>query len=195
MQTLSHASSTMNDNEQPQTLSSVLTSPSLILKLVFLSALSLGPVLYRDKLKTVLGGSASSASTPTNEVQTPLMHNAGSVEMEAVESIDSDPSHLLPLSYTPTPVTPTSTLSPFGRASLEEGSTTDVDGDEEVTVTKKTSFIKRCPSKKGSRHEKKWSVPWIMWGNNDDERCDGSAKEEKIGLMMDEKSMIREESA
>ncbi|KAG9121135.1 hypothetical protein FRC07_003034 [Ceratobasidium sp. 392] len=53
LQTLA-VSSTSSD---PKTLSSLLSSPSIIFKLVVLSLLSLGPVLYRNKLTALLGGS------------------------------------------------------------------------------------------------------------------------------------------
>ncbi|KAG8987050.1 hypothetical protein FRB90_003621 [Tulasnella sp. 427] len=51
------ASSTSSEEASGQTLSSLLTSPSIIFKLVFLSLLSLGPVLLRDKLGELLSGS------------------------------------------------------------------------------------------------------------------------------------------
>jgi hypothetical protein len=56
LQTLATSASS---TENPQTLSSILSSPSVILKLVFLSLLSLGPVLFRDSLKSILSGSGS----------------------------------------------------------------------------------------------------------------------------------------
>ncbi|KAG8742579.1 hypothetical protein FRC10_001244 [Ceratobasidium sp. 414] len=55
LQTLA-VSSTSSD---PKTLSSLLSSPSIIFKLVLLSLLSLGPVLYRNKLTALLGGSTA----------------------------------------------------------------------------------------------------------------------------------------
>lgn len=45
-------------------MSSLLTSPSIIFKLVFLSLLSLGPVLLRDKLSELLSGSKKSSARP-----------------------------------------------------------------------------------------------------------------------------------
>ncbi|KAG8956546.1 hypothetical protein FRC04_000024 [Tulasnella sp. 424] len=57
------ASSTASEEAAGQTLSSLLTSPSIIFKLVFLSLLSLGPVLLRDKLSELLSGSRKSASS------------------------------------------------------------------------------------------------------------------------------------
>ncbi|TFK75845.1 hypothetical protein BDN72DRAFT_891719 [Pluteus cervinus] len=45
----------------PQTISSVLTSPEIILKLVFLSFLSLAPILARDKLRSLISQSTSSS--------------------------------------------------------------------------------------------------------------------------------------
>ncbi|EUC67498.1 SNARE associated protein, partial [Rhizoctonia solani AG-3 Rhs1AP] len=55
LQTLAVGSS----SGSPQTLSSLLGSPSIIFKLVLLSLLSLGPVLYRNKLSELLGGGKS----------------------------------------------------------------------------------------------------------------------------------------
>ncbi|KAI9512196.1 snare associated Golgi protein-domain-containing protein [Russula earlei] len=46
----------------PQTISSILASPSIIIKLVFLSSLSLAPILARDHLKAWLSPAVSSAS-------------------------------------------------------------------------------------------------------------------------------------
>jgi len=46
----------------PQTISSVLTSPPIIIKLVFLSFLSLAPILGRDYLKAWVSPTISSAS-------------------------------------------------------------------------------------------------------------------------------------
>jgi len=46
----------------PQTISSVLTSPPIIIKLVFLSFLSLAPILGRDYLKAWVSPAISSAS-------------------------------------------------------------------------------------------------------------------------------------
>ncbi|KAF9514174.1 hypothetical protein BS47DRAFT_1454645, partial [Hydnum rufescens UP504] len=64
IQTLSAASlSASASSDAPQTLSSLLASPSIILKLLFLSALSLGPVLGREKLRSLGGGT----TTPTAE--------------------------------------------------------------------------------------------------------------------------------
>ncbi|KAF8655287.1 hypothetical protein AX16_003186 [Volvariella volvacea WC 439] len=47
----------------PQTISSVLTSPAVICKLVFLSFLSLAPILLRDKLRSWVSQSSPDAST------------------------------------------------------------------------------------------------------------------------------------
>ncbi|KAG8720311.1 hypothetical protein FRC08_000607 [Ceratobasidium sp. 394] len=55
LQTLAVSSS----SSDPKTLSSLLSSPSIIFKLVLLSLLSLGPVLYRNKLTSLLGGSTT----------------------------------------------------------------------------------------------------------------------------------------
>ncbi|KAF8076459.1 snare associated Golgi protein-domain-containing protein [Lyophyllum atratum] len=49
----------------PQTISSLLTSPDIILKLVFLSFLSLAPILGRDRLRTLISPSASSSRRHT----------------------------------------------------------------------------------------------------------------------------------
>ncbi|KAF9009006.1 hypothetical protein BDQ17DRAFT_1275343 [Cyathus striatus] len=46
----------------PQTISSLLTSPAIILKLVFLSFLSLAPILGRDRLRTMISPSESQVS-------------------------------------------------------------------------------------------------------------------------------------
>ncbi|KDQ12719.1 hypothetical protein BOTBODRAFT_97574, partial [Botryobasidium botryosum FD-172 SS1] len=46
-----------------ETLSSVLSSPGVIMKLIFLSALSLGPVLGREKLKGLIGTGSGSVSS------------------------------------------------------------------------------------------------------------------------------------
>ncbi|KAG8678933.1 hypothetical protein FRC09_019408, partial [Ceratobasidium sp. 395] len=62
LQTLA-VSSTSSD---PKTLSSLLSSPSIIFKLVLLSLLSLGPVLYRNKLTALLGGSTVADVAPLN---------------------------------------------------------------------------------------------------------------------------------
>jgi hypothetical protein len=52
----------VSSSSDPRTLSSLLSSPSIVFKLVLLSLLSLGPVLYRNKLSELLGG--ASAETP-----------------------------------------------------------------------------------------------------------------------------------
>ncbi|KAF9464487.1 snare associated Golgi protein-domain-containing protein [Collybia nuda] len=57
----------------PQTISSLLTSPEIILKLVFLSFLSLAPILGRGRLRALISNSTStvisprSATNPTSE--------------------------------------------------------------------------------------------------------------------------------
>ncbi|GLB33871.1 putative SNARE associated Golgi protein [Lyophyllum shimeji] len=48
----------------PQSISSLLTSPDIILKLVFLSFLSLAPILGRDRLRTLISPSASTPRRP-----------------------------------------------------------------------------------------------------------------------------------
>ncbi|CAE6524997.1 unnamed protein product [Rhizoctonia solani] len=63
LQTLAVGSS----SGSPQTLSSLLGSPSIIFKLVLLSLLSLGPVLYRNKLSELLGGSNPSEKITLSE--------------------------------------------------------------------------------------------------------------------------------
>ncbi|CUA70385.1 hypothetical protein RSOLAG22IIIB_00745 [Rhizoctonia solani] len=63
LQTLAVGSS----SGSPQTLSSLLGSPSIIFKLVVLSLLSLGPVLYRNKLSELLGGSNPSEKITLSE--------------------------------------------------------------------------------------------------------------------------------
>ncbi|KAF6762300.1 snare associated Golgi protein-domain-containing protein [Ephemerocybe angulata] len=45
----------------PQTVSSLLTSPEIVLKLVFLSFLSLAPILGRDYLRTLIAPAASTS--------------------------------------------------------------------------------------------------------------------------------------
>jgi len=53
----------------PQTVSSLLTSPEIIIKLAFLSFLSLAPILGRDRLRDLISHdtSSSSALPPTTE--------------------------------------------------------------------------------------------------------------------------------
>ncbi|CAE6536773.1 unnamed protein product [Rhizoctonia solani] len=68
LQTLAVGSSSSN----PQTLSSLLGSPSIIFKLVVLSLLSLGPVLYRNKLSELLGGSNSPLEKLTLSEKEPI---------------------------------------------------------------------------------------------------------------------------
>jgi hypothetical protein len=51
----------------PQTVSSLLTSPSIILKLVFLSFLSLAPILARDRLRTLIISPSANASMEYEE--------------------------------------------------------------------------------------------------------------------------------
>ncbi|CAE6485305.1 unnamed protein product [Rhizoctonia solani] len=68
LQTLAVGSTSAN----PQTLSSLLGSPSIVFKLVVLSLLSLGPVLYRNKLSELLGGSTSSAEKITLSEKEPI---------------------------------------------------------------------------------------------------------------------------
>ena len=46
-------------------LSSILFSPNVVLKLVFLTFISLVPVLYREKLKQLLGNEESAVVEPT----------------------------------------------------------------------------------------------------------------------------------
>ncbi|KAI0068776.1 hypothetical protein BV25DRAFT_1768016, partial [Artomyces pyxidatus] len=55
----------------PQTISSILTSPSIIIKLTFLSVLSLAPVLGRDYLRAWLSTATSSAADGTNQERVP----------------------------------------------------------------------------------------------------------------------------
>ncbi|KAF8639986.1 hypothetical protein AX17_001232 [Amanita inopinata Kibby_2008] len=50
-----------------QTISSLLTSPSIILKLVLLSFLSLAPILGRERLRTLISNSAIASSTSRPE--------------------------------------------------------------------------------------------------------------------------------
>ncbi|QRV72419.1 Golgi apparatus membrane protein TVP38 [Ceratobasidium sp. AG-Ba] len=68
LQTLA-VSSTSSD---PKTLSSLLSSPSIIFKLVVLSVLSLAPVLYRNKLTALLGGSTATAVETISEKPEPV---------------------------------------------------------------------------------------------------------------------------
>ncbi|KAH7344024.1 hypothetical protein B0J17DRAFT_714168 [Rhizoctonia solani] len=68
LQTLAVGSSSSN----PQTLSSLLGSPSIIFKLVVLSLLSLGPVLYRNKLSELLGGSNTPSEKLTLSEKEPI---------------------------------------------------------------------------------------------------------------------------
>ncbi|KAF8897598.1 snare associated Golgi protein-domain-containing protein [Infundibulicybe gibba] len=49
----------------PQTISSILTTPEIIFKLVFLSFLSLAPILGRDRLRTLISNSATSDPQPS----------------------------------------------------------------------------------------------------------------------------------
>lgn len=99
IQTVSAAS---GSGAKGQTLGSVLASPTNIAKLVLLSALSLGPVLYRDKLRSVLSGSGKSGGA------------AGAVDMReggttlpsmttpkpgGTSAGGADDEHLLPLAY------------------------------------------------------------------------------------------------
>lgn len=51
-----------------QTISSLLTSPEIILKLVFLSFLSLAPILGRERLRALISNSASSAVSPRSAI-------------------------------------------------------------------------------------------------------------------------------
>jgi len=59
------SNSTMSSGSQ-QTLSSVLASPSVITKLVFLSLLSLGPVLARERLAALLGSGTPRVERPSS---------------------------------------------------------------------------------------------------------------------------------
>ncbi|KAJ1308418.1 hypothetical protein OPQ81_004123 [Rhizoctonia solani] len=68
LQTLAVGSSSGN----PQTLSSLLGSPSIVFKLVVLSLLSLGPVLYRNKLSELLGGATSPSEKLTLSEKEPI---------------------------------------------------------------------------------------------------------------------------
>ncbi|CAE6404598.1 unnamed protein product [Rhizoctonia solani] len=68
LQTLAVGSTSGN----PQTLSSLLGSPSIVFKLVVLSLLSLGPVLYRNKLSELLGGSNSPVEKLTLSEKEPI---------------------------------------------------------------------------------------------------------------------------
>lgn len=81
-------STTIDGLEQQKTLGSVLTSPSIIAKLVVLSALSLGPVLYRDKLRSVLGG-RSSRSTAANLNSVDSLETAGALSPVSLEGRNS----------------------------------------------------------------------------------------------------------
>ncbi|KAE9410626.1 hypothetical protein BT96DRAFT_847561 [Gymnopus androsaceus JB14] len=48
----------------PQTVSSLLMSPDILIKLAFLSFLSLAPILAKDRLKALISTSASGSATP-----------------------------------------------------------------------------------------------------------------------------------
>jgi len=60
LQTFAKSTDAIADTASAETLSSLLTSPSVIAKLVFLSLLSLGPVLMREKLTALLSGGKKS---------------------------------------------------------------------------------------------------------------------------------------
>ncbi|KIO17153.1 hypothetical protein M407DRAFT_229241 [Tulasnella calospora MUT 4182] len=81
------ASSTSSEEAAGQTLSSLLTSPSIIFKLVFLSLLSLGPVLLRDKLSELLSGSkkSSSSSSARDDVSSSGSSTAYEEDLEEAE--------------------------------------------------------------------------------------------------------------
>lgn len=51
----------------PQTISSILMSPSIIVKLVLLSALSLAPILGRDYLRSWLSPTAAAAAADVSD--------------------------------------------------------------------------------------------------------------------------------
>lgn len=92
------------------------------------------------------------------------------------QSMDSDHTHILPLSYTPT--TP-------GRRSEESGSSSTEVEEVDALLLDTTKKSKGCRG-----HEKRWSVPWTMWGNTD-EKCHGDGGE----MMSEKEMMIREEES
>ena len=53
----------------PQTISSILMSPSIIVKLVLLSALSLAPILGRDYLRSWLSPAVAAAASDVSDVE------------------------------------------------------------------------------------------------------------------------------
>ncbi|KAF8603563.1 hypothetical protein BDV93DRAFT_544724 [Ceratobasidium sp. AG-I] len=63
---------TGSTSSDPKTLSSLLSSPAIIFKLVLLSLLSLGPVLYRNKLSAVLAGASAAGEVSLDEKVVPV---------------------------------------------------------------------------------------------------------------------------
>ncbi|KAF8328578.1 uncharacterized protein EI90DRAFT_3017628 [Cantharellus anzutake] len=79
----------------PQTLSSVLASPAVVTKLVFLSALSLGPVLFRGRLKALVSSSGEEESGD-GKMETEMVfggRKGSEYESDEQTVVGSDDSH------------------------------------------------------------------------------------------------------
>jgi len=59
----------------PQTLSSLLASPEIVFKLVFLSVLSLAPILGRTHLRAMISMSTRSPNLEEQEIKWPLVND------------------------------------------------------------------------------------------------------------------------
>jgi hypothetical protein len=59
----------------PQTISSLLASPEIIFKLVFLSVLSLAPILGRTRLRAMIPISSSSPNLEEKEIKWTLVND------------------------------------------------------------------------------------------------------------------------
>jgi hypothetical protein len=187
IQTLSTASAAAasGSGANAQTLASVLTSPTNIAKLVLLSALSLGPVLYRDKLRNILSGD-SIASEGDGAMQ-PVMRENGAIPVSNPVAGGLDDEHLLPLSYhchqKPKDTTSipqrqmsgsSATTSTTAVPSPSEASSTVGDGDEVAEPDEAPDILIQRDDGEGS---KRWSLGWSMWGEKNDRSIDSIYEE------------------
>lgn len=172
----------------------MLASPTNIAKLILLSALSLGPVLYRDKLRSVLGGGGGAASAKTSGaggVILPETVAEATADTEMQESHSTrtsgevDDAHLLPLSYTahdhsapPTPAPGqlshpiTSTSSSSSSKASSEASSTVGDHDTEIAEPEEYAYAYESEEHEHdttSSKKQRWSkLPWTMWNADGD---------------------------
>lgn len=199
IQTLSAASAAAasGSGANAQTLGSVLTSPTNIAKLVLLSALSLGPVLYRDKLRNVLSGN-SGASEGGGAMQ-PVMRETGAIPVSNAVAGGVDDEHLLPLSYhhhqktkdaASLPRRQTSASSATTSATVvpssSEASSTVGDDEEDAEPDEAADILTQRDDGLGKNTSRRWSLGWTMWGEKNGRSIDSIYEEGGLGTMREQ---------